>query len=459
MLLDDTRREALAAWIAERAGVKDCAIREARPLSGGAIQENWLLAVELLDGPGSGHAEFVLRADAPSGVAVSHSRAEEFALLQAARAAGVTAPEPYWLADAEGPLGRPFYLMAKAEGVGLGAKVVKDTSLGGDRAALAERLGRELARIHSIRPPRDDLAFLGSPPEDPAAAFVASYRAHLDALGQPRPALEWALRWLERQAPQPPMQVTLVHNDFRTGNYLVDSQGLTAVLDWEFAGWGDPESDLGWFCAACWRFSRPELEAGGIAARTDFYRGYEAESGRKIDDARVRYWEVAAHLRWAVIAVQQGRRHWSGAERSLELALTGRIAAELELALLRMTAPEASEDASEIGDDLPGNQDRPTGAELLAEARRLLREAISPALQGNARFEAAMIGNAMGIAERELRAAATAEEAPALGDLAARLRSGDADGDGRVHAQLLADAERRTAIANPAALERASGAA
>ncbi|WP_366555626.1 phosphotransferase [Aquibaculum sediminis] len=457
MLLDDTTREALAAWIAERAGVKDCAIREARPLSGGAIQENWLLAVELLDGPGSGHAEYVLRADAPSGVAVSHSRAEEFALLQAARAAGVTAPAPYWLADADGPLGRPFYLMAKAEGVGLGAKVVKDTSLGGDRAALAERLGCELARIHAIRPPRDELAFLGTPSDDPAAAFVTDYRAQLDTLGQPRPALEWALRWLELQAPQPPTQVTLVHNDFRTGNYLVDSHGLTAVLDWEFAGWGDPESDIGWFCAACWRFSRPELEAGGIAARADFYRGYEAESGRKIDDARVRYWEVAAHLRWAVIAVQQGRRHWSGAERSLELALTGRIAAELELALLRMTAPKAAEGASGAKSDLPASKDRPSGAELLAEARRVLREAISPSLQGSARFQAAMIGNAMGIAERELLAASAADEAAALNDLASRIRAGTLDRDGGVHAQLLADAEQRTAVANPSALETPAG--
>jgi hypothetical protein len=53
----------------------------------------------------------------------------------------------------------------------------------------------------------------------------------------------------------------------------------------------------------------------------------------------VRYWEVMAHLRWAVIALQQGERHASGREPSLEHALTARIAAELELAVLNMTAP------------------------------------------------------------------------------------------------------------------------
>ncbi len=43
--------------------------------------------------------------------------------------------------------------------------------------------------------------------------------------------------------------------------------GLTAVLDWEFAAWGDPMLDLGWLCTECWRCSRKDLEAGGIGSR------------------------------------------------------------------------------------------------------------------------------------------------------------------------------------------------
>ena len=107
-------------------------------------------------------------------------------------------------------------------------------------------------------------------------------------------------------------QANAVHRDFRTGNYMVDAHGLTAVLDWEFAGRGDPMSDIGWFCAECWRFGKTELEAGGIAPRAVFYEGYQAQSGAQIDDASVRYWEVMAHLRWAVIALEQGHRHLSG---------------------------------------------------------------------------------------------------------------------------------------------------
>ena len=55
----------------------------------------------------------------------------------------------------------------------------------------------------------------------------------------------------------------------------------------------------------------------------------------------MRYWEVMAHARWAVIALQQGWRHVSGAERSLDLALTGRRNAALEYELLLMTPPTA----------------------------------------------------------------------------------------------------------------------
>jgi len=56
-----------------------------------------------------------------------------------------------------------------------------------------------------------------------------------------------------------------------------------------------------------------------------------------VDDARVRWWELMAHLRWAVIAADQAQRHLSGEERSLELALTGHIVPELEWEILKLS--------------------------------------------------------------------------------------------------------------------------
>jgi aminoglycoside phosphotransferase (APT) family kinase protein len=177
---------------------------------------------------------------------------------------------------------------------------------------------------------------LAFPERSAALDAIDSNRATLDDLEVSRPVLEWGLRWLERNAPAAG-ELVLCHRDFRTGNYLLDERGVSAILDWEFAGWGDRAEDLGWFCASCWRFGRDDLEAGGVASRADFYGGYERESGTRVDPDAVRYWEVAAHVRWAVIALLQADRHLRGDETSLELALTSHLVPELEYNILALT--------------------------------------------------------------------------------------------------------------------------
>jgi aminoglycoside phosphotransferase (APT) family kinase protein len=339
---DAAAQERLTGFVAQAAGARRATIASLAPLRGGAIQENWSIDITLEGGAGSGGHPLVLRTDAPSRVAASHGRAQEYALLKLARAAGVAVPEPLWLCSDPAVIGRAFYLMRRVPGVAAGHRIVKDLSLGGARNALAERLGQELARIHAVTPqtvarlaPDRSFDFLTPASAHPGLDRVQLYRGYLDELGDPHPALEWGLRWLELHS-RPASEITLVHQDFRTGNYLVDERGLTAILDWEFCAWGDPMSDIGWFCAKCWRFGATDREAGGIAARAPFYRGYEAASGRRIDPTAVHYWEVAAHVRWAVIALQQAARHLSGAQRSLELALTGRLLPELELEILNL---------------------------------------------------------------------------------------------------------------------------
>ncbi len=321
----------LEAWLSEVLNAQDVTVRSADKLSGGAVQENWVLEVSA----DSETHHLVLRRDAAATISASRSRQEEYAILSAVRAAGITVPKPVAFCADVNIIGAPFALIERVDGVGYGPKVVRDSNLGGDRRALGRELGRQLAGIHSVEPDTELAELLGPRPADPAQGEVALLRAWLDDLGAVRPGLEWALRWAERHAPKS-TDITFCHRDFRTGNFLIDAQGLTAILDWEFAGWSDPLADIGWFCAECWRFSRPDLEGGGICERVDFYAGYEAEGGIAIDAARVRWWEVMAHLRWAVIALQQGGRHASGEERSLHLALTGRIADPLEFKALKM---------------------------------------------------------------------------------------------------------------------------
>src|ERR1700733_8676687 len=211
----DALKTRLQPWMAERLKAPDLVVQTFEPLSGGSIQENWRLCCVF---PNDAAREFVLRKDAPATIASSRPRREEFEIMSVAHAAGVLTPEQIGFCSDTDVIGAPFAVMGLVEGVGLGPRIAKDASLGGDRVELARRLGRELAKIHSVRPPRSALDFLGAPPVNPALTEVQSLRATLDALDERRPAIEWGLRWAELHAPTP-TAVTLVHRDFRTGNY------------------------------------------------------------------------------------------------------------------------------------------------------------------------------------------------------------------------------------------------
>jgi aminoglycoside phosphotransferase (APT) family kinase protein len=255
-------------------------------------------------------------------------------LIAAAHAAGVTVPQPLWLEPSGNVVGRPFYVMRRVKGLAQGRRLLR--SLEGEAGdALATRLGAELAKLHRIRPANapEALGFLPEVGSDLISLRAAHYRKSLDALPEPEPVLEWAINRMEDLAP-PIETIALAHRDFRTGNYMADDGALTAILDFEFSGWSDPYEDLGWFCARCWRFGAVDREAGGIGTREAFYAGYESGAGQPVDDARVRYWEAVAPIRWAIIALQQGERHASGQEPSLDLALTGLRAIECDYDLL-----------------------------------------------------------------------------------------------------------------------------
>jgi len=334
----EDRRTTLARFLAAASGAHAVEVIGLTPLRGGAIQENWALDAYFSGGAFSGEQRLVLRTTAPTGVATSLGRREEFAVLKAAFAAGVTVPEPLWASDDPEIVGKPFFTMRRVEGTAAAHRITRDPALDPALPAIAEQLGRELARIHTIRPPRADLAFLDPYEEVGPTHQIAGFRAYLDRHPTPRPVLEWGIRWLETHIP-PPTEPVFSHHDFRTGNYMLDGTVLTGILDWEFSGWGDPHEDIGWFCCKGWRFARLDREAGGIADRAPFYRGYESESGRSVEPRRVFFWEMLANVRWAVIALQQTDRYMIAGERNLDLALTGRRATECELEILMLLDP------------------------------------------------------------------------------------------------------------------------
>ncbi len=317
------RFEKLGDWLTGALGA--CEITSLTKMSGGAIQENWQVVTSLGD--------FVLRTDAPSTLSTSHSRPEEFAILRAAYGAGVIAPRPIALCEDTSVIEAPFYLMEMAKGMAQARKIVRDPELANFGPELAKTLGEELAKLHRITPPQGGLGFLNVP-ENPAQHRIDGYRRDLDALPEGHPVLEHALNWLEDN--QPASQVVrLCHSDYRTGNFMVHEGRLTAILDWEFACWSDPMEDIGWITARCWRFGNDHLEVGGISDLPPFLAGYESISEASTDRSAIPYWQVMAELRWAIIALQQAERCHSG-EPTLELALSGPLAAEMEWNILNL---------------------------------------------------------------------------------------------------------------------------
>jgi aminoglycoside phosphotransferase (APT) family kinase protein len=327
-------RSSLSGFVRDAAGADAVAIGELGRLNGGAVQENWQFDADIDGGARAGRHRLVLRTNAASALSESLGRAEEFRVQQLAFARGVTVPEPLWSCTDARVIGKPFYLMRWVEGSAEPRGVVRNASTNPEMGrALAETLGRQLACLHQVGPPDPDLSFLPLPRQSPARDAIDRFRAALDGLPHPHPILEWGIRRLERNAPAT-ASLVLCHRDFRTGNYLVSDGKLTAILDWEFAGWSDRLEDMAWFCARCWRFGAYEHQAGGIAPLADFLRGYEAASGLRVTAEELAYWEIVAAIRWAIIALQQGQRHLSGREPSLELALTARVGWQIELDVL-----------------------------------------------------------------------------------------------------------------------------
>ena len=287
-------------------------VTSATLLAGGASKEAW--AVDTADG-----RELLVRR---AGGGVIHeatlSLEHEFEVLRAAHEAGVKVPEPIaYLGEVEG---REAFVMERIKGETIGRRIVKSPP-----PRLDLQLAEELAKIHSISP--DRLPFLETGDQ------VERFYAELDTVGEPHPAIELGLHWVKERLPKD-RPLTVVHGDWRIGNIAVDENGIVAVLDWEFAHLADPVEDLAWPLVRAWRFGADHLHLGGIGELDRYLDRYAELTGREVTREELLVWEVFGNVKWATGCLTQSRRHLNGQERSVELAVLGRLAAEMEYELL-----------------------------------------------------------------------------------------------------------------------------
>jgi aminoglycoside phosphotransferase (APT) family kinase protein len=281
-------------------------------LAGGASKEAW--AVDLADG-----REVLVRR---AGGGVIHldtlSLRDEYEVIVAAREAGVRAPAPIaYLGEIDG---REAFAMERVPGETIGRRIVKAPPAG-----LGLEMADELAKVHAIQP--DRLPFL------PAGDLWERLYTELDSVDEPHPAIELGLAWCRERLPLARPRV-VTHGDFRLGNLAVAEHGLVAVLDWEFAHVGDPAEDVAWPLVRSWRFGADDLRLGGVGDVEPYLARYTELTGREIPLDELYAWEVLGNCKWAIGALTQARRHLRGEERSVELAILGRLAAEMEYELL-----------------------------------------------------------------------------------------------------------------------------
>jgi len=298
-------KEALEAVLATE-------VARAVQVAGGASKEAW--AVDTADG-----LELLVRR---AGGGVIHVDTlplrDEFEVLVAAREAGVRVPEPVaYLGEVDG---REAFAMERVRGEAIGRRIVKHPPAG-----LDVQLAEELARIHAIPPAR--LPFL------PDVDLFDRLQHELDLAAEPHPAIELGLAWCRTRIPLERPRV-VGHGDFRIGNVMVDEDGIVAVLDWEFAHVGDPLEDLAWPLVRAWRFGADDRRLGGIASAERYLARYAELTGLDAPLDELYAWEVLGNCKWAIGSLSQAQRYLRGEERSVELAILGRLAAEMEYELL-----------------------------------------------------------------------------------------------------------------------------
>jgi aminoglycoside phosphotransferase (APT) family kinase protein len=427
---------------------------ELRRLSGGASRETFAFAT-------ASQGELIAQID-PRGT-VHADRPPQAPLLEAAARTGVPVARVVARGSEDAVLGRSWTVLEALAGTTDPRQILAGEGVP-EAGELIDSIGAALAAIH--RMPADPA--LAPAVDDP----LAQVRGWHDGLREPHPTFELAFRALEAERP-PAARRALVHGDFRMGNLMVGADGVTGVLDWELAHLGDPVEDLGWLCVPAWRFTRPDRPAAGLGTREELAAAYQRHSGVEVDRAALGWWELAGTLRWGVICVMQAFTHLSGARRSIEHAVIGRRACEVEWDLLEQLdtrppagTPERLHAAAPASTEPRGQpprarlHDRPTALELTRAARGALGDDVLPGLEGRAEFQVRVTLRALGMIERELEHAAdhAAVHAAALeslgvadeSELAAAIRDGRLDGhEVEVFAALRATVRAKLEVANP----------
>lgn len=246
MTLNDDLQQRLVGWL--RTQVRDAAdvrVEGIDRVSFGHSAEMMTLRVVTRSGGRDDHQDVVLRLrPQPPALLEPYDLARQFRILRALAGTPVRVPRTLWLEPTGDLLGRPFFVMERADGdvYEMEPPAAADQTV----VRMCQSMVEQLAAIHTV-----DLSRTGLDTLDDGAGHLdrelARWAAEMNRVKRDRlPALERLHDALITTKPTPYPQVTLVHGDAKPGNFAFTGGEVSAVFDWEMTTVGDPLTDIGW---------------------------------------------------------------------------------------------------------------------------------------------------------------------------------------------------------------------
>ncbi len=293
-------------------------------ISGGASRQTYRFRLSYREHGAARERRLILRRDPPASL-IDTDRKIEFAAYKAFFGTDVPVPEVLWLEDDPRHLGSPFFIGVEMTGYQTSPARILMEPYAAHHQKLAEQKWSILGKIASADPRALGLAGTMEWVEANACwkRELDYWEAVLDSDELiPQPIIRAAIRWMRRSPPPPAQKISVVHGDYRTGNFLFDEDGrLHGILDWEMSHLGDPLEDLGWSLNRVWCWAHDDRR-GGLIDRQSAIDIWEKASGLKADPVALHWWELFASIKGQGIWVSSAHAWETGQNKDAVLVLS-----------------------------------------------------------------------------------------------------------------------------------------
>ena len=293
-------------------GARDIRIDNLAPITAGNARQAWEFDVRWLDGGEERKVSCVMLRKAEAGQ-LETDLAREFRIVAALWGSGVPVARALWM-DSEGRwLERPSFIMEKVAGATDFFALLKPEAAERSRA-IAQQLATIAARLHTLDWRKLGVDFLPATTPETAAAQQISYweSLFLKHRMEPHPVMVAAFIWLKEHQPIA-RRISIVHGDFRFGNFLYEEDRINAMLDWEMVHLGDPVEDIAWAYRSLWG---PQA----FLSLDEFVSRYTELSGISVDPDTLRFYRLLGEVKHSIISLTGARSFMDGRTRNLFLA-------------------------------------------------------------------------------------------------------------------------------------------